>query len=104
MNENGTLEHVLESLHRIRNASSLHTLFSMSEILQAANGGTISVGAMKTLLQFVRAEEGLDNLEFSEIQDAVVVFHAFKTVNWLNAQTVCHCGCMNASTLSFMCI
>ena len=104
MNENDTLEHVLESPHRMRNASSLHTLFSMSEILQTGNGATISVGAMNTLLQFVRAEEGLDNLEFCEIRDAVVNLHAFQTVNWLNAQRVCHCASMNASTLSFMCI
>ena len=67
-------ERVLESLHRMRNASSLHTLFSMSEMLQTAPGETIPVGTMNTLLHFLRAEEGLDNLEFCELEDAVVCF------------------------------
>ena len=69
MSDQDKLHCVIKSPHDMRNASSLHTLFSMSEILQTAPGATIPVGTMNTLLQFLRAEESLDNLEFCELQD-----------------------------------
>ena len=67
----------MASLMRLNNAAVVDHLVHITEQMSIVDTAPVPPDSVETLISFLREEGGLQNLEFSEVKDAVVSAHPF---------------------------